>query len=125
MDHDIDVTKCRNCSHADFSMIAQNYSDVAAYDSKTGVDYEVTNVSINRSGTLTFTFMEKTYSVTLYQINATHNWDSIDAEFDCYQNDILITDAKANMRIFENNTYIFHFYWDYLEGCKLYFNMRG
>ena len=107
-------------------MLAKSYSVEGAYDSKTGEDYEVTDVSINKSGVLTFTFMGNTYSVTLYQRKVWHNWNSTDAEFTCYQDSVLVTDAKANMSIFEDGApFIFHFYWNYLDGCNLYFTIRG
>ena len=118
--HSMNATKCTDCNHSDFSRFAKHYTKVSAYDSKTGADYEVTDVSVTSSGVLTFTFKEKTYSVTMEQTQADY-WE---AAFSCSQNGVLLPDARARVTLLGENDYCFHFNWDYLEGCKLYFFAR-
>jgi len=118
--HTMRATKCIDCDHSDFSAFAKNYSEVGAYDHKTGADLEVTNVSISQSGTLTFTFMEKTYAVNLEQ----KSFDAYDAYFNGYRNGVLEPDLEASVRLL-GDRYVFHFKWVLLDGYRLYFFIDG
>lgn len=114
--HSLLFTKCWRCDASDFSGIAKTYTDIACYDSKTGADYDVENVSISTSGVLTFTFRGVTYSLQLDQTTG----DSWEVYFDCYQNGVLEPDAEARAVQSSKGT-VFHLEWKYLDGCNLYF----
>lgn len=120
--HSMLYTKCEVCGTSDFSCLSQQpYSIKACYDSKTGESYDVENVSISDTGVLTFTFKEVTYSLALKQTTGDY-WE---VYFDCYQNGILEPDAEARAVQSYSAGVVFHFKWEYLDGCNLYFYLKA
>ncbi len=113
--HNMGLTKCSRCDYTDYSAIAKSYSKVTAYDSKTGEDLEVTNVSVSNAGILSFTFNGNTYSITIKE----RVYDSM-TYFDCYQSGSKLPDAEC--RIGDSSYYnMLHFEWDGIDGHRLYF----
>ena len=136
--HTMDITECVDCGHTDFSPFAKTYSydDIGVYEELIEAGCDVTSVSIDKDGTLTFVCMGNTYTVTLVQTYSDYYTGGMDVEFDCYQDGVLLTDAEAWMVILEededdeygghlNGKYILHLRWNYFEGYKLYFNVEG
>lgn len=113
--HDVFVTKCRNCDYTDFSRFAKTYTDVTAYDAKTGEHYDVQNVSISSSGVLSFSFHGQEYSLALVQTNRGDSWLVV---FDCYSNGELVSDATVEI---DTSYYYPRLSWKDLDGCYLYF----
>lgn len=114
--HNIDVTKCRNCSHTDFSKIAKTYTNVSAYDATTGEDYTVQNVSISSSGVFSFTFKGQKYNLKLVQKSHSSSYQTM-VQFDCYVNGAKEPDAIVEV---DTEYYIPRLTWKYLQGCHLY-----
>lgn len=113
--HNMGLTKCSRCDFTDYSPIAKSYSKVTAYDSKTGEDLEVTNVSVSSAGVLSFTFNGKTHSIALKE----RVYDSM-TYFDCYQSGSKLSNAEC--RIGDASYYnMLHFEWDGIDGHRLYF----
>jgi len=113
--HHVELTKCSRCDHTNYSAIAKSYSNITAYDSKTGEDLIVTNVSISSSGVLSFIFNGQSYSITIRE----RTYDSM-TYFDCYQNGSKLSNAEC--RIGDASYYnMLHFEWNGIDGHRLYF----
>lgn len=113
--HNMGLTKCSRCDYTDYSAVAKSYPYITAYDSKTGEDLVVTDVSVSSSGVLSFTFNGKNYSVTIKE----RTYDSM-TYFDCYQGGSKLSDAEC--RIGDASYYnMLHFEWDGVDGHRLYF----
>lgn len=114
--HDIDVAKCRNCDHTDFSQIAKTYSDISAYDLVTGEVYDVQNVKINSSGVFSFTFNGESYALKLAQKSHSYSYEPI-VKFDCYRDGKKEVDAVVEVYTGYDNVRLT---WRGLQGCQLY-----
>lgn len=117
LSHEIDVTKCFNCEHTDFSKIAKTYTDISSYDLTTGEDFDVQNVSISSSGVFSFTFNGEKYNLKLVQ--KTHSKGSYErmVQFDCYVNGKKEPDALVEV---DTDYYIPRLEWKYLQGHNFY-----
>ncbi len=114
--HFMGLTKCSGCDYTDYSTITKTYPTVTAYDSRSGDALVVTDVSVNNSGILSFTFNGTSYSIQLVE----RVYDSM-TYFDCYQNGNILPSAEC--RIGDDSYYnMLHFEWDGVEGHRLYFH---
>jgi len=112
--HNMGLTRCYQCDYTDYSAIAKAYSNITAYDGKTGETLEVSNVSVSSSGVLSFSFNGKSYSVTIIE----RNYDSM-TYFSCYLNG---EPLNATCRVGDASYYnMLHFEWDGVDGHFLYF----
>ena len=116
MPHDIDVAKCRNCDHTDFSKIAKTYSDISAYDLVTGEVYDVQNVKIGSSGVFSFTFNGESYALKLVQKSHSYSYEPM-VKFDCYRDGKKEVDAVVEVYTGYDNVRLT---WRGLQGCQLY-----
>ncbi|MBR2319840.1 MAG: hypothetical protein IKA50_03535 [Clostridia bacterium] len=114
--HDIDVAKCRNCDHTDFSKIAKTYSDISAYDLVTGEVYDVQNVKIGSSGVFSFTFNGESYALKLVQKSHSYSYEPM-VKFDCYRDGKKEVDAVVEVYTGYDNVRLT---WRGLQGCQLY-----
>lgn len=114
--HDIDVAKCRNCDHTDFSKIAKTYSDISAYDLVTGEVYDVQNVKIGSSGVFSFTFNGESYALELVQKSHSYSYEPM-VKFDCYRDGKKEVDAVVEVYTGYDNVRLT---WRGLQGCQLY-----
>lgn len=116
--HDLYITKCTRCDYTDFSRLAKSYSDgaVAAYDSKTGEDYTVTNVKLSDSGIFSFHFNGKQYSLSVVQTNKKEGTSDL-VVFDCYLDGKREPDATFYIAPDYLNPRL---EWKHLDGCDLY-----
>ncbi len=119
--HSLNVTKCQFCDYSDFSVLAKSYTDVGSYDATTGATYEVSNVSVSSSGTLTFSFNGNTYSLSLYQTS----YDGGTAYFSCYYNGAPLYDANVRAVSRGEGRYMIHLSWNPLDGCNFYFHAEA
>lgn len=114
--HEMDVAKCRNCDHTDFSQIAKAYSDISAYDLVTGEVYDVQNVKINSSGVFSFTFNGESYALKLAQKSHSYSYEPM-VKFDCYRDGKKEVDAVVEVYTGYDNVRLT---WRGLQGCQLY-----
>lgn len=133
--HTLAITECEDCGHTDFSLFAKTYSyeEIGVYEELIEAGCDVKSATLSKDGTLTFSCMGKTYAVTLVQKFFDFYSDSAEAEFDCYLNGTLLTDAEAWMVILDEDIYMeersgkyyLHLSWNYFEGYDLYFCVEG
>ncbi len=116
LEHDIFISKCRNCDYSDFSKIARDYPESFAYDLRTGEDYDVSNVNLSAEGVFTFTIRGNTYSLTLKQTNETVGNSGM-ILFDCYLDSSKLSTAYVEYNEKWNNPRLI---WIDFDGGKLY-----
>lgn len=113
LEHTFGVVRCKYCGYVDFSLIAQDYTDISAYDATTGEEYDVQNVSLSASGVFSFTFNGERYDLTLVY----RGMGDRSEDFDCYINGVKEPDAVVEVDTYIRNPRLS---WKYLNGCNLY-----